>query len=142
MCCTTVVSLENIVLPSRTHLTMAADKVLELFTLQARVVVQICRALPEEDATDDDIMLISQTDTASTEETRASRKCSMCLRNQASERCSNFACGKCCLQPGNKECIHHGTAAQPSAKKHRTREPEDYDDERLRALVQRSLTAA
>ena len=120
---------------------MAADKVLELFTLQARVVAQICRVLPE-DAADDDVMLISQTDTASTEETRASRKCSVCLRNQASERCSNFACGKCCIQRGNKECIHHGTAAQPSAKKARTREPEDYDDERLRALMQRSLTAA
>ena len=41
----------------KTHLarTMAADKILDLFCMQAQVIAQICRALPE-DAADDDVM--------------------------------------------------------------------------------------
>ena len=94
----------------------AVPALLKLFQMQATILVQVTKHQVEA-AREEDAQMLAAED-AEPPKKKAKRRnaadhsaqrCRLCAKNQASKRCPNAACGRCCHR-GADSCLQHGTA--------------------------------
>ena len=94
----------------------AVPSLLKLFQMQATILVQVTKQQVEA-AREEDAQMLAAED-AEPPKKKAKRRnaadhsaqrCRLCAKNQASKRCPNAACGRCCHR-GADSCLQHGTA--------------------------------
>ena len=94
----------------------AVPALLKLFQMQAKILVQVTTQQVEAALEEDAQMLAAEgTEPPKKKAKRrnaadhSAQRCRLCAKNQASKRCPNAACGRCCHR-GADACLQHGTA--------------------------------